>query len=152
METPSELTDTGNDRTEAKSPSCAAKAPRSTGATPACIASSNGEQAVPRGRQPEGARAFGGAERQARYRARHQPEQAAPAVRWRRPSDRRTRSQRWHDAVAELIALQTEYVAWLDALPDALQGTSTADALQAIAGLDLDDLAAIEPPRGYGRD
>ena len=39
-----------------------------------------------------------------------------------------------------------------DALPELLRGTATAEALQAITDLDLDVLAAIEPPRGYGRD
>ena len=29
---------------------------------------------------------------------------------------------------------------------------ATADALAAVVGLDLDTLAAITPPRGYGRD
>jgi hypothetical protein len=61
-------------------------------------------------------------------------------------------SGRWQDAVAELLALQAVYADWLEALPDTLQGTATADALQAIVDLDLDTLAAIEPPRGYGRD
>ncbi len=51
-----------------------------------------------------------------------------------------------------MIALQAEYAAWAEALPDALQGTATADALQAIADVDLDELATIRPPRGYGRD
>jgi len=54
--------------------------------------------------------------------------------------------------VADLLALQTEYIAWLDVLPDSLHGSATAEALQAIADLDLDALADIEPPRGYGRD
>ena len=40
--------------------------------------------------------------------------------------------------------------AWLDALPEALRDSATGEALQAI--IDLDELAAIEPPRGYGRD
>jgi hypothetical protein len=62
------------------------------------------------------------------------------------------RPQRWSDAVAELLALQAEYAAWCDALPDSLRDTATAEALQAIVDLDLDLLAAIEPPRGYGRD
>ena len=35
--------------------------------------------------------------------------------------DRRTRPQRWRDAVAELLALQAEYAAWRDALPDSLR-------------------------------
>jgi hypothetical protein len=66
--------------------------------------------------------------------------------------DRRPRPQRWHDAVSELLDLQAVYAAWLDALPESLRGTATADALQAIVALDLDEIAAIEPPRGYGRD
>jgi hypothetical protein len=73
-------------------------------------------------------------------------------LRYRRPADRRTRPQRWRDAVAELLALQAEYTAWLEALPDSLQDTDTAEALQAIVELDLDALATAEPPRGYGRD
>jgi hypothetical protein len=30
--------------------------------------------------------------------------------------------------------------------------TATGEALQAILDFDLDELAAIEPPRGFGRD
>jgi len=51
-----------------------------------------------------------------------------------------------------LLALQAEFAAWCDALPDNLRNSATADALQAIADLNLDELAAIVPPRGYGRD
>jgi len=39
-----------------------------------------------------------------------------------------------------------------EALPDSLRDTATAEALQTIVDLDLEALAAIEPPRGYGRD
>jgi UDP-N-acetylglucosamine:LPS N-acetylglucosamine transferase len=91
------------------------------------------------------------AERQARYRAR-QAEHAGAAIRYRRPADRRTRPQRWRDAVAELIALQADYATWADALPDTLRQTATGEALQAIVDLDLTDLTDIDPPRGYGRD
>jgi len=107
---------------------------------------------MPRGRPPEGEQALSDAERQARYRARLKTEAAAPKIRYRRPPDRRSRPQRWHDAVAELLALQADYAAWLDALPDGLRNTATEEALQAISDLDLIDLAAIVPPRGYGRD
>jgi hypothetical protein len=48
--------------------------------------------------------------------------------------------------------LQAIYAAWFEALPDTLRDTATADALQAIVELDLDALAEIELPRGYGRD
>jgi hypothetical protein len=51
-----------------------------------------------------------------------------------------------------LVTLQPEYVAWLDSLPDSLRATPTGESLQAIADLDLDALAEIDPPRGYGRD
>jgi hypothetical protein len=107
---------------------------------------------MPRGRQPEGDHALSNAERQARYRARSEAQQLAPVIRYRRPADRRTRAQRWHDTVAGLIALQAEYAAWHEVLPDNLRDTATGAALQAIVDLDLDDLIAIEPPRGFGRD
>ena len=94
------------------------------------------------------------AERQARYRARHAtPPAAAPiAVRPRRPADRRSRPQRWRAAVAELQALQAEYADWLSALPETLQGSPMADALELIVDLDLTALTDIDLPRGYGRD
>ena len=107
---------------------------------------------MPRGRQPEGEHPLSNAERQARYRARREAQQSAPVVRYRRPADRRTRAQRWHDTVAGLVALQAEYAAWYDVLPDNLRDTATGAALQAIVDLDLDDLVSIEPPRGFGRD
>ena len=104
------------------------------------------------GRRPDGAVPLSNAERQARYRLRHQVGQPAAMVRARQPTDRRSRPQRWRDAVAELLGLQASYATWLEALPDTLQSTATADALQAIVDLDLDTLAAIQLPRGYGRD
>ena len=107
---------------------------------------------MPRGRPPQGEHPLSDAERQARCRARRRAQQPAPVLRYRRPADRRTRPQRWRDAVAELLTLQAEYTAWCEALPDALRDTATAAALEAIVDLDLDPLAAIEPPRGYGRD
>ncbi len=56
------------------------------------------------------------------------------------------------DAVAELVELQDEYRAWLDALPPSLADSATADALRAICYLDLSEFQGIEPPRGFGRD
>ena len=107
---------------------------------------------MPIDRKPDAAPALTNAERQAKYRARRQALHAIPAIRYRRPADRRSRPQRWHDAVAELLALQAEYTAWCDTLPEGLGETATAEALQAIVELDLSELAEIEPPRGYGRD
>ena len=57
-----------------------------------------------------------------------------------------------NDTVAELVALQAEYAAWHDALPDSLRDSATAEALQAIVDLDIEELMAIVPPHGYGRD
>jgi hypothetical protein len=37
-------------------------------------------------------------------------------------------------------------------LPDRLQDSATAEALRAICELDLAELQAIIPPRGFGRD
>jgi hypothetical protein len=103
---------------------------------------------MPSGRRPEGEHALSNA----RYRARRQAEQPPPLLRYRRPTDRRSRAQRWREAVAELLALQDEYAAWYEALPDSLHDTTTAEALQAIVELDLENLANIVPPRGFGRD
>ena len=102
------------------------------------------------GRKPQGPQALTGAERQARYRAAHAA--GAPVVRTRRPTDRRSRIQRWNDTVAKAVELQAEYAGWLDALPDNQQGCALADALRAIVEVDLSELQAIEPPRGFGRD
>jgi hypothetical protein len=97
-----------------------------------------------------GERPLTGAERQARYRAAHAV--GTPVIRTRRPLDRRSRFQRWKDTIAALIELQAEYGGWLDALPDNQQDSATADALRATVELDLSELVAIEPPRGFGRD
>jgi hypothetical protein len=90
------------------------------------------------------------AERQARYRASH--EQGTPTIRYRKPADRRSRPQRWREAVAELLEIQGDYQTWLDASPENLANSKTTDALRMICDLDLSDLASVEPPRGFGRD
>jgi hypothetical protein len=97
-----------------------------------------------------GETAMSGAERQARYRTMHA--NGAPVIRIRRPTDRRSRIQRWNDTIAAAVDLQAEYAEWLDALPDNQQDSALADALRAIVELDLSELLAIEPPRGFGRD
>jgi len=91
-----------------------------------------------------------GAERQMRYRAARMSD--APLIRIRRPVDRRSRIQRWNDAITALADLQAEYTTWLEALPDNQQENATAEALRAIVDLDLSELQTIEPPRGFGRD
>jgi len=97
-----------------------------------------------------GETAMTSAERQARYRAMHAG--GAPVIRIRRPVGRRSRIQRWNDTVASAVELQAEYAAWLEALPDNQQDSSLAEALRAIVELDLSELQALEPPRGFGRD
>jgi hypothetical protein len=97
-----------------------------------------------------GDKAMTGAERQARHRAARAA--GTPVLRPPPPTERRSRARRWHDTLAALAALQAEYRAWLDALPDNLQDSALAEALQAICDLDLTDLQAINPPRGFGRD
>jgi hypothetical protein len=109
-------------------------------------------RAMPRGRKPEGEQALSNAERQARYRARHLAQPVPVATRPRRAVDRRSRPQRWRDAVNELLAIQATYTNWLAALPDGLHSSSIAEVLEAIVELDLTDLVEIELPRGYGRD
>jgi hypothetical protein len=91
-------------------------------------------------------------QRQARHRARLRQDHhtlPAPAPPARRASPR---PQRWAAAVAVLISLQEEYRAWFANLPASLEGSRLAEKLQAIADLDLEELQAIEPPLGYGRD
>jgi len=113
-----------------------------------------------RGRKPEGPQAMSGAERQARYRARHAVAarkrgslpKIAVGAKTSLAERRRSRTQRWRAAITELLTLQAEYPAWLDALPEATRNSATGEALQAIVELDLDEIAAIDPPRGFGRD
>ncbi len=90
------------------------------------------------------------AERQARYRAARAA--GVPVIRTRRPADHRGRAKRWHDTIAALVVLQGEYAAWLEALPANLRDSALAEALQSICDLDLGELLAVEPPRGFGRD
>ena len=90
------------------------------------------------------------AERQRRYRDRRKDQQ--PRIHYRRPQDRRSRPQRWADAVATLRELQAEYQEWLDNLPANLQDTPLYEKLEAVCALDLEELETIELPLGFGRD
>jgi hypothetical protein len=101
-------------------------------------------------RKPIGERPMTDAERQARCRAARAS--GTPAVRIRPPLDHRSRAKRWRDAVSDLITLQDQYAAWLESLPENLQDSATAEALRAICDLDLAELEAVVPPRGFGRD
>jgi hypothetical protein len=108
---------------------------------------------MPRGRQPEGEIALSNAERQARWRARRREvPPAAPVPQPPPPARQRGRAKRWNDAVGVLLTVQAECVAWFDKMPDSLRDTAMAEALQEMIDLDLDAIAAVQPPRGYGRD
>jgi len=112
----------------------------------------NGLQSIMKpGPEPLSNKAMTAAERQARFRATHA--NGAPRIRYQNPADRHSRAQRWwHAAVAELIALQDDYRTWLNALPQNLEASATAEALRAICDLDLSYIESVEPPRGFGRD
>ncbi len=90
------------------------------------------------------------AEKQRRYRERKKA--GDRPVHYRRPGDRRSRPQRWRDAVDTLIELQEEYSEWKDQLPESLQDTALGEKLDAMVELDLGAIEDIEPPLGYGRD
>ena len=90
------------------------------------------------------------AERQARYRAKQAA--GAPTFRYRKPARSSQPASAMARRVAELQDLQDEYQAWLDALPQNIADSATAEALRAICDLDLSELESIVPPQGFGRD
>jgi hypothetical protein len=100
------------------------------------------------------------AERSAAYRARRKAELEAagkaPVVRlrYRRPADRRSRPQRWAEAVETLADLIDDYQSWRDSLPTGVADSYLAQRLDDLIELrDLvDQLAAAELPKGFGRD
>jgi hypothetical protein len=51
-----------------------------------------------------------------------------------------------------LIELRGECAAWYEALPEATRDGATGEALLAIMELDLNEIAATRPQRGFGRD
>ena len=113
-------------------------------------------------RQRIGTEPMSPAERQARHRARLRGQSQTPPTpaasarpknaRKRGPPGALSRPERWSTAVATLVAVQEECRGWLDNLPANLEGSRLADKPQAICDFDLEELHAIEPPRGYGRD
>jgi hypothetical protein len=92
--------------------------------------------------------AMSNAERQRRYR-RRQKAQLRQLRRARRP---RSRAERWMAAVEELRELQEEYQGWLDNLPESFLDTALGEKLEAVCNLDLEELADIDLPLGWGKD
>jgi uncharacterized membrane-anchored protein len=95
--------------------------------------------------------ALSNAERQRQYRERRKAN--APKVRYvtKISKNKRSRAQRWQDAVEILRQLQEEYQSWLDNLPESLQDSTLAEKLQEVCDIDIDALD-IDLPKGFGRD
>ena len=72
----------------------------------------------------------------------------------RRPIDRRTKPQRWDDAVGELMSLLDDYQDARNNLPDSLAATAYVEKLDAILELRelVETLADADLPKGFGRD
>ena len=91
------------------------------------------------------------AEKQRRWRDRQAD--GVPVVRYVVANlKRRSRPERWRAAVAELRELQESYQGWRENLPESMEATATAQRLDAVIDLDLEELEEIELPRGFGRD
>jgi hypothetical protein len=111
-------------------------------------------------RQRIGAEPMSPVERQARHRVKlrgqsqtlPRPAAAARPKRGQCPARPPSRPERWATAVSTLVAVQNEYRSWFDNLPANLEGSQLAEKLQAVCELDLEELQAIDLPRGYGRD
>jgi hypothetical protein len=107
-----------------------------------------------------GVRALSDAERSAAYRVRRKAEAEAVGkapvvrIRYRKPADKRSRPQRWRDAVETLADLLDDYQDWRDSLPASLTDSVIADRLDELLTLRdaVDQLAAAELPKGFGRD
>ena len=112
------------------------------------------------GPPPRGDRAATPAERSAAYRARRKataadgPAKPPVVIRYRRPADRRSRPQQWADAVQTLADLLNQLEEWRDKLPASLANSATAEALDAVLELRgyVEELQAVELPKGFGRD
>jgi len=89
--------------------------------------------------------ALSNAARQSRSRRRQQ------ALRRQMPRPQ-SRAQRWLAAVTALQEVQAEYQQWLDNMPDSLLESPLGQKPEEVCGLDLESLATIELPRGWGRD
>ena len=78
---------------------------------------------MPRGRQPDGEHALSHAERQGSI-SRAQRGRTTTVQSPLPPADgqSRSRSQRWHDTVAGLVALQAEYATWVRGVARQLPG------------------------------
>jgi hypothetical protein len=104
--------------------------------------------------KPRGDHALSPAERVAAYRARLKAKAGKPRVVYRKPADRRSKPERWADAVAALAAILDSYQEWRDNLPRGVAESPIADWLDDVLRTrDLvDELAEVDLPKGFGRD
>src|SRR4051812_49846051 len=111
------------------------------------------------GPKPRGDRTATPAERSAAYRARRKVTAAAAptkppvVVRYRRPADRRSRPERWADAVQTLADMLDRFQEWRDNMPSRLGDSPTAGAPDTLLGLrgDVEDLQTVQLPKSVGR-
>ena len=96
--------------------------------------------------------AMTGAERMARLRERQRA--GEKPVRYRQPKDRRSRIQRWSDAVETLLDCLDAYQTWRDRMPAGLADGELAERLDAVLELReaVEQPAAAELPSAFGRD
>jgi hypothetical protein len=96
--------------------------------------------------------ALSDAERAARYRERRK--EGTPAVHYRKPADRRTRPQKWRDAVQALTAILDDYERWQDNLPESLAASAMVERIEEVLELRtlVDQLHDAQLPKGFGRD
>jgi hypothetical protein len=101
--------------------------------------------------RPSGLRPTGRGARQLLQMCRRSP---PVVIRYRRAADRRSRPQQWADAVQTLAGLLDQFEEWRDKLPSSLANSATAEALDAVLELrgHVEDLQAVELPKGFGRD
>ena len=79
------------------------------------------------------------AEKQRRWRERRAA--GTPVVRYVKAAEpKRSRPERWRAAVATLRELQESYQTWRDNLPESLEDSATAELLDAVIAVDLDQL------------
>src|SRR3954467_1257390 len=107
------------------------------------------------GPKPRGDRTATPAERSAAYRARRKVTAAAAptkppvVVRYRRPADRRSRPERWADAMQTLADTLDRFQDRRDNLPSSLEDSPTTETLDAVLELrgHVEDLQAIHLPK-----
>ena len=66
----------------------------------------------------------------------------------------RSRPERWADAVQTLADMLDQFQEWRGNLPSSLANSPTAEALDAVLELrgHVEDLQAVQVPKGFGRD